>query len=95
MDNSINICNDEYFTIQQGIGDNNLDFSVNMDVSNKNDMFNSVNMDIVNKQHSIDIFNSPKKRNSMDLELSYIDEQYFENSNTFEVANQEREEPCK
>jgi len=80
-DNSINLCNEEYFNIQQNLSNTNLDFSVNIAIGS------NIN--------GIDIFNSPKKcRNSMDLEISYTDEQYFENSNMFEVADQVSEEPC-
>lgn len=91
MDNSI-ICYDEYFQIQQNLSANNIDFSVNMEINNDN----PYRINNVDNMDNINIFNSPKKcgRNSMDLEISYVDEQYFENSNMFEPADQEREEPC-
>ncbi len=78
MDNSINLGGDDYFQIHQNLSQPNISFSGNIGIgSNINPM---------------DIFNSPKKRNSMDLEISYTDEQDFENSNMFEVADQEGEE---
>lgn len=84
MDSSINLGIDEYlYIIQHNLSNNNLNFSaMEINASHNND----------NIEH-IDIFESPKKRTSMDLEISYTDEQYnFEN--TFEVENQERDEPC-